>query len=366
MQTKYNRTTQSRTKRSRTNVALRVCAIAFSAAASFLPVTASADEGGVSFWLPGHFGSLAATPQQPGWGFASVYYHTSVNASGNVAAARQVTINKFSPTVSVNLDADLKGRADLVFLAPSYVFATPVLGGQLAVSMAGAFGRNRASIDGTLTTAIGPLVSTRTGSISDSLVGVSDLYPQATLAWNRGVHNYMIYGMGDIPVGDYNPARLANIGIGHGAADGGVGYTYFDPTKGHEFSIVTGLTYNLKNNDTNYRNGIDWHTDWGASQFLSKTFFVGAVGYFYNQITDDSGAAPFLDGFRSRVAAIGPQVGFIFPVGDMQGFLGVKSYFEFDAANRPEGWNAWVTFALSPAAPQAAPVTAQRRPMIYK
>jgi hypothetical protein len=126
------------------------------------------------------------------------------------------------------------------------------------------------------------------------------------------------------------------------------------------------LTYNLKNNDTNYRNGIDWHTDWGASQFLSKTFFVGAVGYFYNQITDDSGAAPFLDGFRSRVAAIGPQVGFIFPVGDMQGFLGVKSYFEFDAANRPEGWNAWVTFALSPAAPQAAPVTAQRRPMVYK
>ena len=29
-----------------------------------------ADEGGVSFWLPGIYGSLAATPQQPGWSLA--------------------------------------------------------------------------------------------------------------------------------------------------------------------------------------------------------------------------------------------------------------------------------------------------------
>jgi hypothetical protein len=28
---------------------------------------AAADEGGVSFWLPGLFGSLAAVPQQAGW-----------------------------------------------------------------------------------------------------------------------------------------------------------------------------------------------------------------------------------------------------------------------------------------------------------
>ena len=41
-------------------------------------------------------------------------------------------------------------------------------------------------------------------------------------------------------------------------------------------------------------NGIDWHLDWGASQFLSKQFLVGAVGYFYDQITADSGAPQFL------------------------------------------------------------------------
>jgi hypothetical protein len=31
-----------------------------------VPPAAKADEGGVSFWVPGFFGSLAATPQQPG------------------------------------------------------------------------------------------------------------------------------------------------------------------------------------------------------------------------------------------------------------------------------------------------------------
>jgi hypothetical protein len=50
-----------------------------------VPKGAIADEGGVSFWLPGFFGSLAATPQQPGWSFASIYYHTDVSAIGNAA-----------------------------------------------------------------------------------------------------------------------------------------------------------------------------------------------------------------------------------------------------------------------------------------
>ena len=51
-------------------------------------------------------------------------------------------------------------------------------------------------------------------------------YPQATLRWNNGINNFMIYGTGDIPVGPYQSTRLANLGIGHGAADGGAGYTY--------------------------------------------------------------------------------------------------------------------------------------------
>ena len=319
------------------------------------PRIAQADEGGVSFWLPGTYGSLAAVPLQPGWSFATVYYHTSVSASGDVAAAREATIGKFNPNVNVNLNVNLHANVDLALLNPSYVFATPILGGQLSVGMTGIVGHNDTSLDGTLTAMAGPIIVTRTGSIDSSLLGVGDLYPQASLRWNMGVHNFMTYLTGDIPVGAYDPIRLANLGIGHGAIDGGFGYTYLDPQTGREFSAVTGFTYNLENNDTNYRNGIDWHLDWGASQFLSKQFLVGAVGYFYDQITADSGAPQFLGANKSRVAGIGPQIGYLFPVGDKQGYLNLKGYYEFDAARRPDGWNVWLTFAISPAAGAAPP-----------
>jgi len=136
--------------------------------------------------------------------------------------------------------------------------------------------------------------------------------------------------------------------------DGGAGYTYLNPQTGHELSVVTGLTYNFKNPSTDYQNGIDWHLDWGLSQFLSKQMHIGAVGYIYQQLTADSGVAPILGDFKSRVLGVGPQIGFIFPVGNMQGYLNFKGYKEFDAQNRPEGWNAWVTFVISPATPTSS------------
>ena len=81
---------------------------------------------------------------------------------------------------------------------------------------------------------------------------------------------------------------------------------------------------------------------------------VGLVGYFYDQLTADNGCAPILCPFESRVIGVGPQVGYLFPVGDMQGYLNLKGYEEFDNANRPDGYNIWLTFVLSPKAPEAS------------
>jgi hypothetical protein len=328
-----------------------VCgALALVAAFSFTGIS-RADEGGVSFWLPGQFGSLAAVPSQPGWALAIVSYYASVNANGAVAAAREITIGRFNPTVKVNLNLNLNANAELALVNPSYVFATPVFGGQFAISMASIMGRNNVDLNGTLTATLGPLAVTRQGSIDDGRTAFGDLYPQASLRWNSGVDSWMTYVMGDIPVGAYDPTNLANLGIGHGAIDGGAGYTYFNPQTGHEFSVVTGLTYNLTNSSTNYQNGVDWHLDWGASQFLSEQVQVGLVGYAYKEIGCDSGSGDLVGCFQSQVLAVGPQVGFILPVGGMQGYLNFKAYAEFDGVDRPSGWNAWVTFSISPAAP---------------
>ncbi len=108
-----------------------------------VPKAAVADEGGVSFWIPGFFGSLAATPQQPGWSFASIYYHTSVSAGADVAFARQVSAGRLTVPFTGNVSARLNADADLGIATPSYVFATPVLGGQAAVAMLVTFGREQ-------------------------------------------------------------------------------------------------------------------------------------------------------------------------------------------------------------------------------
>jgi hypothetical protein len=336
-----------------------LCAGLLSTSAS----VALADESGTSFWLPGLFGSLAAVPGTPGWAVASIYYHTSVSAGANVAAAREIQIGRFNPTLNVNLNASLHATADLAIIAPSYTFATPILGGQLAVQMGTITGTTSANINGTLSASLPPFSLVRTDSISDTTVGFGDLYPLASLKWNMGVNNFMTYITGDIPVGNYSSTSISNLGLGHGAIDAGGGYSYFNPATGHEFSAVAGFTYNFLNPTTNVQSGVDFHLDWGASQFLSKQFFVGLVGYAYDQVSADSGSGNLVGPFESRVFSVGPQIGYIFPIAGKQGFLGLKSYFEFDAKNRPEGWNTWLTFAISDAPPTPG---AASPPLIHK
>lgn len=335
-----------------------------------LPGVARADENGISFWVPGFFGSLAATPQQPGWSLATVYYHTSVSAGADVARAREFSLGRVpgNLTVNANLNLSIHATGNLGFVIPTYVFATPVLGGQASVSIVAAYGVVGTSLAGTLSGVItGPFGNSvpfaRSDAISDTTWGFADLVPQFALRWNAGVHNYMTYVTGGIPVGAYQPDRLSNIGIGHGSIDGGGGYTYFNPATGHEFSGVLGFTYNFKNTSTQYQSGVDMHFDWGASQFLSKQVMVGLVGYVYKGLGCDSGSGDRVGCFQSQVVGVGPQIGFLFPVGDMQGYLNLKAYGEFAAENRPSGWNAWVTFAISPPAPGAPPTT---KPIVRK
>jgi hypothetical protein len=308
----------------------------FKYAAAVLLAAAStaslADEGGVSFWLPGQFGSFAAVPGDPGWSLPLVYYHASTDAGAS---------RSFPQGGQVRAGLDV--RADLLLAVPTYVFAEPVLGGQASVSVAGLYGRAKVGVDATLT---GPGGGTLTGSQSDSLVSIGDLYPAAYLRFNQGVHNTMAYVMAGVPVGSYDVDRLANLGTNHWSLDAGGGYTYLDTKSGREFSATLGFTYNFENSDTHYKNGTSGHLDWAASQFLSEQLHVGVAGYFYQQLGGDSGAGATLGDFKSRVYAAGPQLGYFFPVGGQKWYLNVKGYFEFNARNRPEGWNTWVTIAI--------------------
>ncbi|MCV9943977.1 MULTISPECIES: transporter [unclassified Rhizobium] len=114
--------------------------------------------------------------------------------------------------------------------------------------------------------------------------------------------------------------------------------------------MAGGLTYNFENPETDYKNGIDAHIDWAASQFLNEHTHIGLVGYAFQQLTGDSGAGATLGDFKSRVFDTGPQIGYNFEVNDTtNGYANLKGYYEFGTENRAEGWNVWMTRAFSPA-----------------
>ena len=293
---------------------------------------AMADEGGTSFWLPGQYSSFAAVQSEPGWSMPLIYFHATLEAEGS---------REFATDGRITLGLEVE--EDLLLAVPTYVFETPQLGGQASVSVAGVYGRAEASVDATLTE---PGGGTLSGFEQDSLTALGDLYPSYALRWNHGVHNSIAYGMLGVPIGSYEVNRLVNIGTNHWAVDLGGGYTYLNMETGRELSAVAGLTYNFENPDTEYQNGIDFHLDLGASQFLSEQWHIGLVGYLYQQITGDSGPGAKLGDFESSVYGIGPQIGYFFPMGEKQAYMNLKGYWDFDAQHRPGGWNSWLTLSL--------------------
>jgi hypothetical protein len=339
--------------RSLTTLRLSAAAAAFAAGAVVLPAASLADEGGTSFWVPGTFGSFAAVPETPGWSLTMTNYFTSTNAGDDVATARAITTGRIKPTVRLDETSSYTSRYDTVSFNPSYAFATSVLGGQFSLGVTVPIGSQTVGLDRVLTSVAGTSAATRRNDESDTTTGFGDVAPMAQLHWSSGVNNWMTYATANLPVGTYNTRNLANIGIGHGAIDGGGGYTYYDAKKGSEFSVVTGSTYNFIDQSTSYQNGVDWHVDWALSQSVSKEIYVGAVGYIYDQISADSGAGDHVGAFESRVMGIGPQVSFTLPAGPLQAALNLKAYWEFDAGHRPSGWNAWATLSLSPNEPAA-------------
>ncbi len=293
------------------------------------PSDAHSDEGGVAFWLSGQYAALAAVPVQPGWSMSTMLYYDSGSVNASVTTAR-------GDLVTAGLDS----RTLELFFAPTYAPRATVLGGQLALSLSVGFGGNWTATNQSVSASGIEL------NLSDTVWGLTDVSPTASLAWTSGVNNWMVYLTGNIPAGAYDSNRLSNLGIGHAAVDAGVGYTYFNSKTGVGASAVIGFTYNFENYSTDYRNGIDSHLDWSVSKFVSPAWQIGIAGYVYYQLTGDSGSGDKFGPFKSRVAGIGPQVSYQFTVAGQQWTAALRGYYEFWAQNRLEGYTLFATLNI--------------------
>ena len=272
---------------------------------------------------------MAAVPMNTGWSLVALPYVYSGSADKS---------KSFQHGQSVN--AGLNTRESLALIQLGYVAEEKILGGQPYIGFGWGPGTNSTTASISVTH---PNVELNR---SNTLSGGTDLYPLASLTWNKGNNNYKAYITGDIPVGAYSPTSLSSVGIGHAAMDAGGGYTYLNTTTGLEFSGVLGATYNWMNNQTNYKNGIDSHLDWSVSQFLSQQWQVGIAGYVYYQLTADSGSGDKVGAFKSQVAAVGPQVGYVFNIGAKQAYINLRAYKEFWAQNRVQGYATIATISI--------------------
>lgn len=268
---------------------------------------------------------MSAVPPSPGW---------SLVALGNGYRGRMDPM-RISSTSSMSEET----RQAMLLLQPGYAFETKIFGGTPYVSAAWG--------PGVVTTQVDGADSDR----SQTLGGGTDVNPFASLSWNTGSNNFMTYLSLNVPVGSYEASRLANLGLGHAALDWGAAYTYLDEENGWEFSALAGVTYNWENPSTDYQNGIDSHLDWGASRWISKNWQLGVAGYGYYQLTGDSGSGDEVGENRSRVAAIGPELGYQHSWKTGSLYVSLRGYQEFWASNRNQGQSVFLEAAYSWADP---------------
>jgi hypothetical protein len=107
-----------------------------------------------------------------------------------------------------------------------------------------------------------------------------------------------------------------------------------------------GVTFNGENPATDYKTGTEFHLEGAITQNFSPAFSLGLVGYYYNQLSGDSGSGARLGDFEGEVAAIGGTLGYNFKVGPLPVSTRLKYYHEFAAENRLEGDAGFITVSM--------------------
>lgn len=293
---------------------------------------ASAAENGVGFYLLGGRGPMAGYIPPPGiYVQNDVYYY-----DGSLGGNRQF------PSGGQIL-AEVNAQVAANFLTATWVLPTELLGGNLAVGFILPAGQPQVAAD----IVVNPVPAGPLGArVSDTAFVFGDPVASAALGWHSGNWHWNIAGLLNIPVGDYREGEIANLAFHRVAADISAAVTWLDPASGWEVSAAVGVTFNGTNPVTDYTTGNEFHAEWAVTKMLTKQFSVGLVGYYYDQITGDSGPGARLGAFEGRVTALGGTIAYNFQLGELPLSARIKVYREFDVVHRLEGTAGYFTVAL--------------------
>ena len=84
---------------------------------------------------------------------------------------------------------------------------------------------------------------------------------------------------------------------------------------------------------------------------FSQKFTLGLTGYYYQQVTGDSGAGAILGDFKGRATALGALFTYSFALGKIPVSTQWTYFHEFDVENRLEGDAGLLTISMPLSAP---------------
>jgi hypothetical protein len=302
------------------------------AALSLVPLNddVQAAEGGLGFYLLGTKTSLAGFVPPPGTYLADFNYY--------YAGSTDIDFNIGGVNINGGVDAD----AYIKLFNGLWVAPDKVLGGHAAFSVAVPIGWKSVSAQAGIVGGPGEGIQRE---VDDAHIG--DPVLGATLGWHEGNWHWSIGSLLNVPIGYWEKGDVTNMGFNRWAADLTGAVTYLDMKTGVELSAAAGFTFNGDNQDTGYKTGTEFHIEGAAMQHFSKTFAVGLQGYFYQQVTGDSGpGTQFLGDFEGRVIALGPGVDFSFNLGSTHVSGNLRYFHEFDVENRLEGDAGYLNFVI--------------------
>ncbi len=308
-----------------------ICALALS-------TNSRAEESGSGHYSPGQTASfIDALPGYPS--IALVNYFTFYNA--DVSRGRSLPLGG-------NLAADVKATAYIDTVGAIYESPIRLLGGNYAAGLAIPFGTMEVEGDVTLT---GPRGRARSGKTSDTSSGLGDimLYP-FILGWTNGPDLKYDVRLGVYtPTGNYEEGALANLGKNYWTVEPAVSLSWLSSKIGTEATLFLGMDFNTENTATDYQTGIQFHLDGTIAQHLplfGGFIGVGANGFFYQQITGDSGSGALLGDFEGRTTGVGPVLSYVRKIGKTNLAAEFKWLPELEVDNRMKGDWLWLKVAL--------------------
>jgi hypothetical protein len=181
---------------------------------------------------------------------------------------------------------------------------------------------------------------------SGSGSGLGDLVIQPVLLTAAFGDLHVLAGFdASLPTGNYSKENLVNPGLNYTTVGPQIALTWL-PMRQLEFSLFSTVGFNSKNSQTHYASGnyvdVDYAIGYRPLPSL-HALELSVVGYWFDQFTNDElNGSQFLDGHRSRVVAVGPQVRYQFA----KGGCALKWLHETSAENRPQGERIQFQFAV--------------------